>query len=91
MLRDADWHVRWRAAAAIVEFGEAAIDALAPALKDYDWHLRYAAVWALAKIGGIQAAAVLETMAADRNFHVRTEAARVLGLPLPEEPPMPEN
>ena len=74
-LRDANWNVRSQARRALVAIGAPAVEPLARATADPDPGLRWRAAWALGRIGGDEAARVLEMMRADPDGDVRNEVA----------------
>jgi len=87
-LRDAHWNVRTQARRALVAIGAPAVEPLARAAADPDPGLRWRVAWALGRIGGDEAARLLETMRADPDGRVRNEVAAAAERKSPATPPL---
>ena len=89
-LRDVNWNVRSQARRALVTIGAPAVEPLARTMTDPDPGLRWQVAWALARIGGDEAARVLETMRTDPDGDVRNEVAAAAERKNRAMPPYPE-
>jgi len=73
-LRDENRYVRWGAAGALGELGDArAVQPLVEALKDEDWNVREKAAWALRRItrGATATPPIKKIMECDGKRHAR--------------------
>ena len=79
-LRDSDYRVRYVAACALRDLGDArAVEPLITALKDESEFVRYLAAWALGKLGDSRAVEPLIAALKDEDVKVRHRAAWQLG------------
>jgi len=79
-LRNPDKQTRARAAHALGEAGDQAVDLLAPLLKDPEWKVRYRVAEALGFSGSERAVSCLTGALTDPKDHVRYMAAKAIGL-----------
>jgi HEAT repeat protein len=68
LLSDRETDVQWRAARALGEYGEAALDPLLKKLYADDINVRILSIWALGNSGDSRAAEHLERLMHDENF-----------------------
>ncbi len=68
LLSHRDTEIRWKAACALGECGDAALEPLLKKIYDDDPNVRVLSIWALGKSGNPRAAGHLERFVHDENF-----------------------